>query len=219
MDVRKVGPFQVNPQFQKDRLLVESLRYRKGEPRAEQERKRILLRFIAYHYLLKNYFGKGYFDWRDTHAIYKGALAVLKEFSQPPGLSTFQEVKPVPAFGEVRAVTRDELLDDLKALPTDALPTLEAKREALLDFISQACERHVALRPPNYREIYNPNTYEPQPDNPLSRTMGKEMFREIMEPILAILRTHLDHCDPKVREALEEYVLKPELPFGVELPD
>ncbi len=219
MDVRRVGPFPADPQFQNDRLRVESLRYRKGEPHPAQESKRITLRFIACHYLLKTYFGKGYFDWRETYAVYEGALAALREFPAPPDISAFQEARSLPAFGEVRAVTPGDRLDDLAARPDDALPVLEAKREALLDHIFQACERHVALRSPKYRETFDPNTYEPKPNNPLSRTMGKEMFGELMQPILDILRTHLDHCDPAVRKVLEEYVLNPELPFDIELPD
>jgi hypothetical protein len=199
--------------------LVESLRCRAGESRALQERKRIVLRFLACHYKLKTYFGIGHFHYTETKAVHDRALELLFEFPKPPGLLAYQEMKYFPLLGEERLATPPNMLDDLEARAEDPLPVLEAKREALLEFLFQRCESHTHGRPWNYRHTFDPNTYVPNPDNPLSRTMGKEMFHDLMQPVLGILRTHLPHCDPLVRKALEKHVLGPYLPFDIELPD
>lgn len=221
MKFNVIVPFLNSSPFKSVIFHLRSLRYNKGQLRALQEKNRILLRSVACRYLLKTYFGKGHFYWEDSYAVYKKCFKLLDRYPKPCFISNFQETKRGALIAKMRLVTPEERLDELVAVPNDSQDILEAKREALLCFIYEKFERMVADRTPNYREVYDPNNYEPRPDNPnfLSRTIGADFMRHVMSHVIDNLKTHQDHCDPQVWKTLRLLVIEPELPFNVELPD
>jgi hypothetical protein len=204
-------------QFRMVYSTVEMLRYRGGESRAGQERKRILLRSIAIRFLMKNYFGRGRFDWHETYAIHERCGVLLGEFPKLRELPRFQVEAFDPVLNKVCCVTPMNRLAELKPdLTNDTPEILEAKREALIQLIAYRFELQKADRPPNYREIFDPNT----PSTFHDRAMKRGVMQDFMRAIIGeILLPHLEHCDPQVREALSKHVIEPELPFGVELPE
>jgi len=204
-------------QFSMVSSAVEMLGHRRGEIRAGQERKRILLRSIAIRFLMKNYFGRGRFDWHETYAIYERCGVLLSEFPKLRELPRFQVEEFDPVLNKVCRFTPMSRLAELKPNPANDTPEiLEAKREALIQLIAYRFELQKADRPPNYREIFDPNTPSTFHDRAMKRGVMQDFMRAIIGEILI---PHLDRCDPQVKEALRKQVIEPELPFGVELPE
>ena len=215
MKTAGVITFSSIAQFNKAASFIETLRYKKDLPRSTREKNRILLRSLAFRFLLKTYFGKGRFHWKSSYRIYERGLQLLNEYPKPDLLSAFQEEKYIPSFGELRSVTPVERLEELRAQSGNASDLLEAKREALLCFISDRFERLVAGRKPNYRETFDPNT--PQ-SKELPRTASRKLMQHVIRPALEILETHRPHCPAEVWKTINNIVLSPPLPFGIELP-
>gem|GEM_PF-5725975 len=195
--------------------LLDALKHIPGETRAVQEMKRIILRSVALKYLIKTYFGKGNFKWQDTYQIYKECLGALDKFSIPRPFHDIARVKHDTVTGRLVFEIPAERLADLRANASDSNELLEAKREALIQFIAQRFMGLTAGRSPNFREMCDQNLPE---KGTLPRTASSNFMREAMEPILEILKTHLPHSSNLVRKALEEYILEPTLPFDIELP-
>jgi hypothetical protein len=195
--------------------LVKTYRHTKGEQRSVQEMKRIILRSIALKYLMKTYFGKGVFSWQDTHQIYTDCLRALDKFSLPRPLFDLVHIEHNPVTGRLAFVTPAKILEDLRASSSDPNELLEAKREAIVQFIAQKLVGLTTGRMPSYREDCDPNQTQ---SNLLPKTASKEFMQEAMRPVIEILETHLPHCDPHVRKALKHFIINPDLPFDVELP-
>jgi hypothetical protein len=195
--------------------LLDSLKHIPGETRSIQEMKRIILRSVALKYLIKTYFGKGNFKWQDPYQIYKNCLRALDKFSLPRPFHNLAKVKHDTVTGRLGFEVPAERLEDLRANASDSNELMEAKREAIIQFIAQKFVGLTAGRGPNFREMCDQSSPE---SNILPRTASSDFMREAMQPILEILRTHLPHCTNLVRKAIEEFILEPSLPFDIELP-
>ena len=186
-----------------------SLVYKKRGSPIRHEINRVVLRSLAYRFMLMRNFGRGDFSWQSADILSQRYFRTLKEYPEPPSLSTYWKKKSNGEYG--LAVPAQEL----EAGTHDSRGTLMAKREAILRYFSKIYAGMVTFRPPHYREIFDPNT----PQNPdLPRTLSVDDLQVLFKSALNALRTHLTKCSPQLAQVLEEYVLNPSLPFNVELP-
>lgn len=223
MEIRKLGNYLGNypaksPQFSHLSSVLESLKYRRYEKRVEQERKRVILFYYTFHYFVKTYFGKGYFDWRDTYGIYERGFELLAEYPKSSYLrSVIQEVDH-PLNGPMVELKPGKTIYDFIAEPNDPNPVLEGKRIAILYCLQNTCKLMVmgGERHPSYRERYNPNV-ETSIDGYFSKTFPRDLIVDATAQDKGVLKTHQPYCPPKLWQTYEEYVLKYDTPFNVEI--
>ncbi|MGB9613011.1 MAG: hypothetical protein ACPL4K_02385 [Candidatus Margulisiibacteriota bacterium] len=204
------------------------LRYKPSYDRIEQEKNRIILRSHGVKYLMKTFFGKGNFDWKDPYEVTKLAYGLLEEYPLPPEVWQYQEIREGAwIYKGIKGIWLKVSPVELKAKPDDPLPILEAKREAFCTNVAHFYERGAWGRPPNWRVLYGDevNRYYAGEKEDFPPWAGKEFYGwvwkdpENYDKTLGILETHKPYCPAPVWEVIDEYIFKPELPFDVELPD
>ncbi|MFC1568194.1 hypothetical protein ACFL37_00665 [Candidatus Margulisiibacteriota bacterium] len=154
---------------------------------------------------MKN-FSPSTFSWGGIKGHFERYSKMLEAFPTIPELAQFWHKEEGKLLVPVGNLTPEG----------EAYQTNMAKRLALFRHLAGFYARLMQGRPDHYREIFPPD--KPQPEG-LRRTPTTEEMQVFMQPALDMLRNHLPFCGLELRVAILNHVLKPELPFNVDLPD